>query len=238
MLAAHQVESVANCHKRSYRPPRKCGNISPEVFNRLAAFAIPAYYPKGAVLFGEGQPSRGIFILHSGRVKLFTSSADGKTFILRFADPGEILGLAGTLSSQPYEAWAEATQPTQTSFVEREHVVALMRRNGELAVQVAKQLSESYCSVIAGVRAMGLSRSASQKLAIFLLDWCESNRPFHDQAVARFTLTHEEIAQVIGISRETVTRLLSGFKKKGMIQWKGSNLVLTDRAALESSAAN
>ena len=61
---------------------------------------------------------------------------------------------------------------------------------------------------------------------------------YHDVADARLTLTHEEIAQVIGTSRETVTRLLSGFKKNGLIQWKGCNLALTDRAALESSAAN
>jgi len=103
-------------------------------------------------------------------------------FILRFADPGEILGLAGTLSGRPYEVWAEATQPTQTSFVKGEHFVDIIRRNAELAVHVAMHLG--------------------------------------------------------GMSRETVSRLLSGFKKKGLIQWKGCNLVLTDRAVLESLAAN
>jgi CRP/FNR family transcriptional regulator len=99
-------------------------------------------------------------------------------------------------------------------------------------------LGESYCSAIAGVRVMGHSRSASQKLATFLIDWCESNSLFPDEANARLTLTHEEIAQVIGTSRETVTRLLSKFKKNGLIQWKCCNLALTDRAALESSAAD
>jgi CRP/FNR family cyclic AMP-dependent transcriptional regulator len=85
---------------------------------------------------------------------------------------------------------------------------------------------------------MGHSRSASQKLATFLLNWCESKRLLHDEANAGLTLTHEEIAQVIGTSRETVTRLLSEFKKKGLIQCRDRNLVLTNRAALESSAAN
>ena len=212
--------------------------MSSEAMSRLAAFAAPVHHPKGAALFIEGQAPRGIFILYSGRVKLFTSSADGRTFILRFADPGEILGLAGTLSGQPYEAWAEATQATQTGFVERRDLVHVMRHCGEVAVQVAMRLGESYCSAIAKVRAMGHSRSAGQKLAIFLLDWCENNRPVYDEAGARFTLTHQEIAQVIGISRETVTRLFSEFKKRGLIQWKGCNLVLTDRDALESSVAS
>ena len=238
MSTARQLKIVENLRKRSYQPRRKSGNLSSEAVNGLAAFAIPVCYAKGAALFVEGQPSRGIIILYSGRVKLFTSSADGRIFILRFADRGEILGLAGTLSGQPYEVWAEAIEPTETGFVERRDLVDVMRRCGEVAVQVAMQLSESYCSAIAGVRVMGLSLSASQKLAIFLLNWCESNHSFHNEAVATFHLTHEEISQVIGTSRETVSRLLSEFKKKGLVEWTGDSLILTDRAALESSAAN
>jgi CRP/FNR family transcriptional regulator, cyclic AMP receptor protein len=238
MLAARQLEIVENCHKPSYQPRKNSGHISSEIVNKLAAFAIPLYHPEGAALFAEGQPSRGVFILYSGRVKLFTSSADGKILILGFADPGEILGLAGTLSGQPYEAWAEAIQPAQTSFVERRYLVHLMRRHRDLAVQVAMHLGDTYCSAIAGVRILGHSRSANQKLAAFLLGCCEINSPFYDRVGARLTLTHEEISQMIGTSRETVTRLLSGFRKKGLIQWKGCNLILTDRAALESSAAN
>jgi CRP-like cAMP-binding protein len=68
--------------------------------------------------------------------------------------------------------------------------------------------------------------------------WCESNCSLPEETSAQLTLTHEEIAQVIGTSRETVTRLLSRFKRKRLDQWKGSNLVLTDKVALESSAAN
>lgn len=100
------------------------------------------------------------------------------------------------------------------------------------------QLSESYCSIIAGVHATRHFRSASQKLASFLLNWRESNRPSHKDVIGTFNLTHEEIGQVIGTSRETVTRVLSGFKKRGLIELKGCNLVLTERAVLESLAAN
>jgi CRP/FNR family transcriptional regulator len=235
MLAARQLEIAKNCDKRNHRPTRKSAIISSEVVDRLSAFAIPTYHPKGSVLFVEGQPPHGVFILYSGRVKLFTSSMDGKVFILRFAEPGQLLGLAGAVSGQPYETWAEATQPTQTMFVERGQLVHAMRRHGEVAVQVAMHLGASYCSAIAGMHVIGRSRSASQKVAKFLLDWFESNRPFLDQAGARFTLTQEEIAQLIGISRETVTRVLSAFKREGLIQWNGRHLVLTNRAALEGS---
>lgn len=85
---------------------------------------------------------------------------------------------------------------------------------------------------------MGHSRSASQKLATSLLDWCKNNRLFDDDVIARLTLTHEEIPHVTGTSRETVTRLLSGFQKNGLIPWEGCNLAFTDSAALENSVAN
>jgi len=237
MLAARQLQIVHPVRTPSYAPQRKSGSLSVEVARKLAAFAVPVCHPKGAVLFAEGQPACGVFVLAAGRVKLFTSSADGKTFILRFAGPGEILGLAGTLSGQPYEVWAQATQATLATFIERRHLFHLLRQHGDAALQVAVQLGESYCSAIAEVRLMRFSRSASQKLAVFLLQWWKNNLPASEEDGAPFTSTHEEIAQLIGISRETVTRLFTGFKKKGLIQWKGRNLILADRAALENSLA-
>jgi CRP/FNR family transcriptional regulator, cyclic AMP receptor protein len=151
-------------------------------FRKLAAHAIPASRQKGQVLFAEGQSSLGVFIVYSGHVKLFTSSRDGKIFILRFANPGEILGLAGTLSRQSYEASAEAVEPTRVGFVERKDLAYVIRHDGELALEVALQLSDSYCSAIAGVRTTGLSWSASQRLAMFLLDWHERSRGLNGEA--------------------------------------------------------
>lgn len=237
MLVARQLQIIGNSRKLSCQPRGNNGDGSSEAVNRLAEVAIPLYHPKRAALFAEGQPSRGIFILYSGRVKLFTSSTTGKICILRFAAPGEILGLAGTLLCQPYEAWAEALQPTQSGFIARRHFLDLVRQRSDIATQVAMHLGESYRSAIAGMRAMGLAPSASQKLATFLLNWSASNRPLHDECGALFTLTHEEIAQTVGSSRETVSRVLSGFRKKGLIRWMGRNLVLMDKPALENSAA-
>ncbi|MGA8873681.1 MAG: Crp/Fnr family transcriptional regulator [Candidatus Acidiferrales bacterium] len=238
MLAARHLEIVQNRHESSHQPRGRNGNVSLDAVTRLAVFGVPGCYSKGTVLFAEGHPSRGAFILCSGRVKLFTASSNGKVFILGFASAGEILGLAGTLAGQPYEAWAEATQRTETSFIERKDLVRLMRRQGEIAMQVAMQLGESYCEAIAGVRAMGRSRPANQKLAIFILDWSESNRPLDGDVGALFTLTHEEVSDVIGVSRETVTRALARFKSRGLIRWDGCNLILTDRAALRGLAAD
>jgi len=76
--------------------------------------------PPGAVLFVEGQSPRGIYIICPGRVKLSTTSRDGKTLILRIAEAGEVLGLHASVSGDPYELTAETLQPCQPDFVKRE----------------------------------------------------------------------------------------------------------------------
>ena len=84
------------------------------------------------------------------------------------------------------------------------------------------------------MRSIGLSRSAGEKLARFLLDWCASHADGNGEVRAKLTLTHEEIAQMIGASRETVTRLFADFKKKQFLEIKGSTLVIRDKSALEN----
>ena len=238
MLAARQLKIVQNSPQLIHIPRRGRGKTVCDVADNFAALATPIYLAKGVVLFAEGQPARGVFFVYSGCVKLFTSSADGKTLILRFAGPREVLGLGEALAGRPYEVWAEATEATESGFVRRDDLVRFMHRDSEIAVKMAMQLGESYSSAIDRVRLMGHSRSASQKLARFLLDWCKRSEPLHDESVARFALTHESIGQVTGSSRETVTRVLSAFKRKGLIQWEGCNLVLRDRTALERSAGS
>jgi CRP/FNR family transcriptional regulator, cyclic AMP receptor protein len=236
MPAAYGLEIVDNCLQCPYRPHHLFCNLPPEAVKSLAAITAPASYPRGAVLFVEGQVSRGIYILCAGRAKLSTSVATGKTLILKFAEAGEVLGLASTICSKPYEGRAEVLEPTQANFIARNDFLEFLRMHGEAALRVARQLSEAYQSAISEARSMSLSSCASQKLGRFLLDWCEGDGKKKDEVITRLTLTHEEIAQSIGTSRETVSRLLSDFRRKRLIRLQGSALILTDKAALRSSA--
>ena len=88
------------------------------------------------------------------------------------------------------------------------------------------------------MRSLGLSHSAAEKLARFLLDWCASHGDGGVEIRAKLTLTHEEIAQMIGTSRETVTRLFADFKKREVLQIKGSTLVIRNQAELKGLAGN
>ena len=190
------------------------------------------------MLFVEGQSPRGVFILCSGKVKLSTSSADGKTLILRISEIGEVLGLAAVVSGKPFQATAEVLEPTQANFISRNEFLEFLRGHGEAALRVAQQLAENYHHALSEMRTIGLSHSAGEKLARFLLDWIAEHHTGNGEIKVKLTLTHEEIAQMIGASRETVTRLFTDFKKKQLLQIKGSTLVIRDRAGLEKILEN
>jgi CRP/FNR family transcriptional regulator len=127
------------------------------VLAALDAISSSATYPKDAILFVEGQEPRGVFVLCNGRVKLSTNSADGKSIIARIAEPGELVGLPGTLSGKAYELTAEALEPLQANFIPRDAFMRFLRENGEAAVRVAEILSQIYRSTLLEVRYLGFA---------------------------------------------------------------------------------
>jgi CRP/FNR family cyclic AMP-dependent transcriptional regulator len=174
-----------------------------------------------------------VFILCNGRVKLSTGSADGKSIIARVAEPGEMVGLPGTISGKPYELTAEALEPLQANFIRRDAFLHFLREHGEVAVRVAEILSQIYHATLAEVRYLGLSASTAEKLARFLLDLPVKPAQDNGQTRATLTLTHKEIAEMIGASRETVTRLFASFKREQLVEVHGATIMITNRMGLQ-----
>jgi CRP/FNR family cyclic AMP-dependent transcriptional regulator len=199
----------------------------------LDAISSPATYPKEAILFAEGQEPRGVFVLCTGRVKLSTNSADGKSIIVRLAQPGEIVGLPGTLSGKPYELTVEALEPVQANFIARDAFLQFLREHPVAALRVAQILSQIYHAILLEVRYLGFSGSTAEKLARFFLDLPVMPTQNDGHLRATLTLTHREIAEMIGASRETVTRLFAHFKRQGLIEVRGSSLLITDKAGMQ-----
>ncbi|HXN22208.1 MAG TPA: Crp/Fnr family transcriptional regulator [Candidatus Dormibacteraeota bacterium] len=234
--APYGLEIIESCVKCPHREERLFCNLPEAGVKRLAGITSSASYPRGATLFVEGQAPRGVFILCNGQVKLSTTSADGKTLILRIAEPGEVLGLSATVTGKPYELTADVVEPSQANFISRAEFLSFLREHGDAALRVAQQLGETYQSAIAEMRNIGLSHSASEKLARFLLELPAGETNGKDGIRVKLTLTHEEIAQMIGASRETVTRMFADFKKKQILEVKGSTLIIKNKAKLASIA--
>jgi CRP/FNR family transcriptional regulator len=209
-------------------------DLPPAIAATLEQEAITTSYPTGAVLFAEGQAARGVFIVRRGRVKLSICGSDGRTLILRMVETGCPLGVASVVSGRPYEATAETQEPSEISFLRHSDLLRLMRLHGEVALWVTQHISQDYAATCREIRDLILSDSASEKLARLLVGWLDQNALAGKPSQMKLALTHEEIGQMIGTSRETVSRLFAGFKKQRLIQQNGSTLVIPNRLALES----
>jgi CRP/FNR family transcriptional regulator len=208
--------------------------LEPKVLKDFNEVRSTSTYPGGAVLFLEKQDPRGVFVLCAGEVKLSISSGAGKTLILRIAKPGEILGLMAVLTKTPYEVTAETLHPSQIAFIRREDFLNLLAHHPQMFGGVVKQLTKLYSGACEQLRTVGLSASAPEKVARLLLDWAAEGKPTKSGTQIKLPLTHEEIAEFVGTTRETVTRTLSEFKNKRLVVLEGSTLTIADRAALES----
>jgi len=210
------------------------GNLPPAIAEALEQAALTTIYPTGAVLFSEGQAPRGVFVVRRGRVKLSVCGSDGRTLILRMADAGDLLGVASVVSGREYEATAETQEPSEVSFLRQSDLLRLMRLHGEIAFWVTQHISQDYNCTCREIRDLMLSDSASEKLARLMVGWLDNNAEAKQPSHVKMALTHEEIGQMIGTSRETVSRLFAGFKKQHLIQQNGATLVIPNRLALES----
>lgn len=235
MITPYNLEIIENCVGCKMRTENTFCDLSRAALQAFEKIKYPIAYPKGAVLFVEGQNPRGIFVLCKGRVKLSLCSSAGKTLVMKIAERGEVLGLSATISGTPYEVMAETAEACQVNFVRREDFLGFLRQHSQAGLRVAQQLSDKYNCACQEIRTLSLSHSSAGKLAKLLLNL---SAPKNEAAKAdmrvRLTLTHEEIGQMIGTSRETVTRHFAEWKKHKIVEGGGSVLLIRNIAALKA----
>jgi CRP/FNR family cyclic AMP-dependent transcriptional regulator len=237
MRGPYGFEPNESCQSCKLRGKGYFCQLSPAALKEFNCMKSPATYPAGAMLFLEKQDSRGVFVLCGGEVKLSISSSSGKTLILRIAKAGEILGLRATMSGSPYEVTAETLHPCQVAFIRREDFSQFIAKDHEVWKGIVSQLSSLYIGACEQLRTVGLSSSAPEKLARRLLDWYPETKETKQGIPVKMPLTHEEIAEFIGTTRETLTRTLSNFKSRQLVELHGSTLMISNRPALATIGA-
>ncbi|HEX8196142.1 MAG TPA: Crp/Fnr family transcriptional regulator [Pyrinomonadaceae bacterium] len=235
MKALNNLTVQHRCLNCEFRAGNYFCHLPPPVLQLFESLKITNSYPKGAKIFMEGQLSNGIYMLCQGRVKLSTCSKDGKVIVLRIAEPGEVLGMSAAVSNSAYKATAEVLESCQVNFVRKDDFLRFLEHNGEASLSAVRQLSRNYHAAHAQIRLFGLSTSVADKLAKLLLEWCERKGGAEYNVLLNISYTHEELAEMIGTSRETVTRILKDFRERDLITIKGSSLIVLDKARLEAA---
>jgi CRP/FNR family cyclic AMP-dependent transcriptional regulator len=200
---------------------------------RLKAITGGTLYSRGAILFTEGQRPDGVYVILEGRVKLSVSSAHGRCFIIGFFGPGTVFGLAAAISGRPQGSTAEIVKTTRVALVPHEDLLRQLQGSEEAAFQASEMVSEEYFFILSKIKVIELAQSAEEKLVRFLLGLNPEAASLKGEVRLELDLSQEAVAQMIGVSRETVSRLFSRLKKRRILDWKRSALVIRDRTALE-----
>ena len=192
------------------------------------------------MLINEGFSADRVFVICSGSVKLIASSADGRLLILRVATSGEVIGLGALTAGARHRITAVTLGPSIIKSIPRLDFLRLMRDYGEVSLGISAAMTRDYNAAVLSARRLGLCNSAAGKLASALLDWARTNylddTLTHTKLPISFAmpLTHEELGSMAGISRETVSRLLSKFRHEGLIDQLGQQMILRHPDRLEN----
>jgi len=233
-IARHFI-APDDCAKCTLHRSGEFCHLEKDPLDLLSGVGHITLYPAYATLLKEGQVSPGVYILCSGRVKLSVDTAAGKTVILKVAERRQALGLSTVVTGRPAPVTATTMDLCQIKFVERDNFKRLMEGDARIALTCARLLAQEVGGTFDDVYDLLLARSSTEKLVRLLLSWV-ADEPHNRNLRVASDFTHEEMAQMIGSSRETVTRLLCEMRRKELIRIEGSTLVIPNRVALQAIA--
>lgn len=201
-------------------------NVPREIIDELESLQVISEYPEGSILYEQSQKCGGVFRLCSGRAKLKITGRHGKAAIVKIAGTNELLGLSEAVIGRKYLLTAEIIEFSSVAFIARKQLLQLMFRHSAVASRIAQQLAYEYFELFDALRCLRLGSSASQRLANLIVQW--AGKSASGPRSIEISNTQSEIAQMIGCSRETVTRLLHHFQQQRLISFDHAAMKIDD----------
>jgi CRP/FNR family transcriptional regulator, cyclic AMP receptor protein len=218
---------------------RKCDVLSEssnEALERLFTGVNPGSYRPRQVIYLPGDRAQGVHFLTSGRIKISKVTRDGKELTLAYRSEGDFFGEPCLLDGGPREEMAEAMDASTTMEVSREALDELLRTDGGAAYKFGRALITRRKDLETRVEQL-IFKDVGAKLAELLLSLGQEHGVSDERGlVVGLKITHQEMANLIGSTRETVSLTLSQFKRKGLIQTDGRRVILADQEGLRALA--
>lgn len=208
-------------------------SLPPETLAELDAISAPVEYPSGATFMRQGDSPTRVRILCDGRAKISTSSQDGKILLLNIASTGTILGLVSAVRRIKYETTAEAYGRCVVDEIPYQDFLDFLFRHRNASWQVMQMLAAENHDLLVNARRVALSGTVAGNVAKLLLDWGTTVTEIDGKKHFNMVLTHQEIAEMVGTTRETVTRTLANFRQHGWIRIHGASVEILQREKMK-----
>lgn len=205
--------------------------LSEPELDALAARAAMRSFGAGELLFSEGDPCAGLYIVVRGRVRIFKSSPDGREQVLSIEGPGGSIAELPVFDGGPYPASVSALEPSDLVFLAREDFRALCLENPEVGLKVLQVVGARLRRLVGIIEELSFS-TVRHRLISWIIRESKANG-------ATFTMntSHQELAAQIGTVRELVSRNLARLQAQGFIAIHGRELSVTDAGGLEAELA-
>ncbi len=229
-----------NCLNCSILDTQSFSTFSADALRDFDFLGICRHYEPRAVLFREGSPADHLLIICAGRIKVTASSSNGRLFLLRVATPGDIIALAALQEHAIHRVSAETLSPCTVKSIPRADFIRFIESHTDASRITALAIAREYNSAVLSARRLALHTSAAGKLASTLLDWARTDGGSHSPTPAdlpisfHMQLNQEELGSMAGLSRETVSRLLTRFRREGLVDQSDHQMTLNNPGRLEA----
>ncbi|HMM95830.1 Crp/Fnr family transcriptional regulator [Phycicoccus sp.] len=208
--------------------------LTREQQEEVAAYARPVSVERGATLVRAGERQARLFVVHEGRVKLSTTTAEGRETILQVLGPGQVAGEVWFLTGDRPEQDCVALEPSRVCVIDHDALRGLIRKYPDIGVAMMRSLAER----LAGAERMLAARTLADvgaRVAAYLLDLPASWGP-DGAATVTLPLAKKDVATFLGSSPETLSRRLAALEADGLIRVRGSHVDILDTGALDLRA--
>lgn len=208
--------------------------LGPEVLARLSERIQLREVRRREVVYLPGDPGNSMFIVNGGRIKISKVTRDGKALTLNYVGPSEVFGETCLIEGGPREEMAEAMENSMITELERNDVEKLLQNHAPLGFQLTRILAQRRRELENKLETL-VFRDVTSKLAELLLSLAEEYGVEDSRGtMVALKITHQELANLIGSTRETVSLTLSQFKRKRLICTEGRKVIISDAESLRA----
>lgn len=208
-------------------------NLTEEELAKIAGIVRMRQYKKNSVIFHEGDPGEGLFFVQKGKIKLTKLSTDGKEKILHFCQAGDVFAEVMLFDEGEYPATAETLEDAEIGLIHNQDMERLLRDNNEIALKILKVMAKRLRQAQYHIRDLAFN-DAYSRLASALLNLSrEYGRKVGDLDHVGISLNQQDLAGLIGTSRETVARIMGEWRRDGIISLDKKQIIINDREKLE-----
>ena len=202
----------------------------------LSGHKIENTYKKGQTLFMEGNPTYGIFCISKGNIKISKTGENGQEAIVRIATSGEVVGHRSLFTEEYYSATATVLEDSEICFIDKKYILELIQNNPSVALNLIQKLSRDLGQSENKIASFS-SKNVREKFAEFLTIMGRTHGVMENgKKKISLKLTREEMASIVGTATETLIRILSDFKKEGLVELDGKYIVLENEKGIAQEA--